>query len=109
MKLLSKENNFVIFIHQLYLRLHIGLGIIFARKKNFFICSISQDNLVNMLKADLAGDGDYSKVEIEFTYHRLQPYNVYKMVEIIYDKSDAIDMALHKAEYEANAQSRKNP
>lgn len=63
----------------------------------------------NMIKADMAGDGDYSKVEIEFTYHRLQPYNVYKMVEIIYDQSDEIDMALHKAEYEANAELRKRP
>lgn len=64
--------------------------------KHWFIAPISEQQL-----RDYFMDKD---VEFTFTKHGLQNYNVFAIIKGIANQKDDIDMALMKADFEAQAQ-----
>ena len=54
---------------------------------------------------------DFSEIDVDFSYHRLQLYNVYKLLKVVADQIDPDELVLMKADYEVEAEEwiSKNP
>lgn len=84
-------------ICQFWYRLTLGLRIIFSPKAKWVFIRITDEGF----RALLTGEGD---VDMKYSYHRLQEYNVWQLIQSMGDTKDEIDMMLMKAEFEAKAQ-----
>ena len=91
-------------LNKFRVRLSAAYRILFRPSERFLIIRIDEANLTRMLKADMNSDvEDYTNVEIDYTWHGLQKYNVYKLVQIMNDNIDPDEMILRKADYQVSA------
>jgi hypothetical protein len=79
------------------LRLISCYRILFCKWKHWVIINIDQDNLIHLLKEETFG--------ADILYHGVQPYIAYRMIKMVGNSQDDIDMALGKAEFQANAEN----
>lgn len=78
-------------------RLKLAVRILFNPKLRWVFIQISEDGF----RAILTGGGD---VDVKFSYHRMQEYNMWHIIQSVGETKDDIDMMLLKAEFEAKAQ-----
>lgn len=80
---------------KLKLRLLACYRILFKRYNHWVILNVDEENLVKLLKDET--------FDTDILYHGVQPYVAYRMIKMVGNSQDDIDMALSKAEFEANA------
>ena len=84
------------FFKKLWIRLSIGIKIIFNVYPHWAMFSITEENLVRLIKEE-------GEVDIQMHYHGLVKYNVYAISKLVAESRDEIDVLLDKAHYEAEA------
>lgn len=96
----------------LKVRLYAAGRILFRPKERFILLRIDEKNLEKMVVIDQCHDRpDFSEIDVDFSYHRLQLYNVYKLLKVVADQIDPDELVLMKADYEVEAEEwiSKNP
>lgn len=85
----------IIYLIKLKLRIYAAYCILFRKYNHWIILNVDKDNLVKLLKDE--------NFESNFLYHGVQPYIAYRMIKMVSNSKDDIDMALDKAKFEADA------
>jgi len=75
-------------------RIVIAYRIIFRKYNHFAVISVTEENLEKLLEE--------KEFDAQLVYHGLQPYCIDRMIRMISNSKDDIDMALSKAEFEGN-------
>lgn len=80
---------------KLLIRLKVCWWIITRKHDHWAIINLDQENLIKLFK-----EKDF---DIDVTYHGIQPYILYKMIQRIADTMDEDDMLLERISFEAEA------
>lgn len=81
------------------IRLHAAYRILFRKYNHWVILNVSDENLIKLLK-----DEDF---DTDMLYHGVQPYVFYRIIKMVSNSKDDIDMVLDKAKFEADATEYK--
>lgn len=74
---------------------------ILSRKyDNWFIVNVDKDNLIKILRDENTFDADLN-------YHGLRPYVVSRIIKMLSNAKDEVEMICDKANFEAEAQEFK--
>lgn len=84
-------------IGKFWYRLKVATKILCNPKLRWIFISIDEEGF----RALLTGSSD---VEANMSYHRMQEYNMWHLIQSLGSTKDDIDMMLMKAEFEAKAQ-----
>ena len=85
---------------KLKVRIIAAYRILFRRYNHWVILDVNDENLVKLLKNE--------SFDADILYHGVQPYIYYKMIKMVGNSKDDIDMLLDKAKFEADASELKN-
>lgn len=77
------------------LRLRACYNILFRKYNHWVILDLDNENIIKLLKDE--------NFDANILYHGLQPYNVYKIIQMVGNSKDDVEMLCYKAEFEANA------
>ena len=82
-------------IYKFWMRIKTAFFILTHPKEHWIFIHYPNAELIKLLK-----DRPYDDFDIDLTYHALQPYLVWKSLELVSDSMDETDMALEKAKFE---------
>jgi hypothetical protein len=85
---------------KLKVRIIAAYRILFRKYNHWVILDVNDENLVKLLKNE--------SFDADILYHGVQPYIYYKMIKMVGNSKDDIDMLLDKAKFEADASELKN-
>jgi hypothetical protein len=88
-------------LKKLYVRVRTAIWILFHPEAHWFLISINEDNLINLIQ-------EKEIEEVDLMYHGLVGYNINMLCKNISERKDEIDYMLDKAAFEAEAIMRSS-